>query len=671
MYFYLCSNFIIQFNLIFNTFKKLPAPFRLILNFYVLSLGIFFVFRLILFLLELKHIESIPADERLGIVVQSFFMGLRFDVVITGYIIFLPAFLLLLFYQLNLQNKLFPQLIKVYLIVLFSVSFLICGIDLTYFHHFFSRFSVAGFQWADNTEFMVGMIVQEFDYWWVIFPIIISIYLYIKLLNQWAFNPLKVQEKTTFTTKKRILSIFFSLLTLALIFLGIRGRLESKSPIRVGTAYFSNYAFANQLGLNPVFTLLRSYLDAKKEKTDRVNLMDAELAIKNTQTYLNREGNEFSPIAENVVVDSINNNPPNIVLVIMESMSAAKMGRFGNADNLTPFLDSIANQGYSFDNIYSAGTHTFNGIYSTLFSFPALFTKHPMKGVEIPKYHGMGSVLKQLGYTTTYFTTHDDQFDNVGGFLRGNDYEQVISEQDYPAEKVESTLGVPDDYLFEFAIPKLNELHQKNKPFFVAMMTASDHGPYVVPNYFTPKQTDVKKQIVEYADWSIQKFIELARKQTWFNNTLFVFIADHGAFMDAKYDVPLSYNHVPFIIYAPKLLPTSKKLDHFGGQIDVFPTVMNLVALPYTNNTLGVDLFTHQRPYAYFCNDDKLAVINQEYLFVYRKNSESSLYKYRETSLTDYIKQLPTLADSMKTYGLSQVQAAQHLIENKKLTLEK
>ena len=270
--------------MILNAFKKLATPFRLILNFYVLSLGIFFVFRLILFLLELKHMESIPTTERFGIVAQSFFMGLRFDVVITGYIVFLPAFLLLLFYQLNFQNKFIPQIIKVYLIVLFSVSFLICGIDLTYFHHFFSRFSVAGFQWADNTEFMVGMIVQEFDYWWVIFPIIISIYLYIKLLNQWAFNPLKLQEKTTFTTKNRIFSIFFSLLTLVFIFLGIRGRLESKSPIRVGTAYFSNYAFANQLGLNPVFTLLRSYLDAKKDKTDRVDLMDAELAIRNTQT---------------------------------------------------------------------------------------------------------------------------------------------------------------------------------------------------------------------------------------------------------------------------------------------------------------------------------------------------------------------------------------------------
>ena len=653
--------------MVFSTFRKnIPLPFRLIFKVYFLSLFLFFVFRLILFFLELKYVYSIPFGERFNIFSQAFFMGLRFDVVITGYILFLPSFLLLLFYQFNLQNSVIQKVIKIYLILLFSVAFLICGIDLTYFHHFFNRFSVAGLQWADNPEFMFKMIFQEFDFWWVIFPIVISIFLFSRFLNKYIFKK-ETLIKTTFTLKSRCTTITFSLLILALIFLGIRGRLETKSPIRVGTAYFSNYAFANQLGLNPVFTFLRSYLDAKKDKSDHFNLIDPELAIKNTQIFLGRVGNENSPIAQNIHPANINTNPPNIILVLMESMSCNKMGRFGNPDHLTPFLDSIANNGYSFDNIYSAGTHTYNGIFSTLFSFPALFTKHPMKGVEIPKYNGIGSVLKKQGYSTTYFTTHDDQFDNAGGFLRGNDYEQVISQQDYPRNKVESTLGVPDDYLFEFAVPKLNELHQKNKPFFAAMMTASDHGPYIIPDYFTPKTGDVKKQIVEYADWSIRKFITLAQQQPWFNNTLFVFIADHGAFMDAKFDVPLSYNHVPFIIYAPALIKEPKAFKNFGGQIDVFPTLMNLVALPYTNHTLGVDLFTHNRPYTYFCNDDKLGVINEDYLFIYRKNSNSSLYKYNETEVTDYIKLLPQLADSMKNYALSNMQAAQYLVENKKL----
>ncbi len=200
-----------------------------------------------------------------------------------------------------------------------------------------------------------------------------------------------------------------------------------------------------------------------------------------------------------------------------------------------------------------------------------------MNQVEIPKFNGIASTLKKLGYSTSYFATHDDQFDNVGGFLKGNDYEKITSKKDYPSEKIVSTLGVPDDYMFEFSIPILNKIHTKNKPFLAAFMTVSDHGPYFVPEYFIPQQQDVKKQIVEYADWSLKKFIDLSSKQSWFDNTIFVFIADHGAVMNPKYDMPLSYNHVPFIIYAPKLLKEPKVISNYGSQIDVFPTIMSLL----------------------------------------------------------------------------------------------
>jgi phosphoglycerol transferase MdoB-like AlkP superfamily enzyme len=161
----------------------------------------------------------------------------------------------------------------------------------------------------------------------------------------------------------------------------------------------------------------------------------------------------------------------------MESMSAAKMNRHGNPYGITPFLDSISTKGYYFENTYSAGIHTFNGIFSTLFSYPALFRQHPMKESAMYKYHGIASTLKKHNYSTIYFTTHDGQFDNGEGFLNGNDYDRVVELNDYPAEKAQTTLGVPDDYMFEYSIPVLDQLHSKGNPFMAAFMTASDHGP--------------------------------------------------------------------------------------------------------------------------------------------------------------------------------------------------
>ena len=186
-------------------------------------------------------------------------------------------------------------------------------------------------------------------------------------------------------------------------------------------------------------------------------------------------------------------------------MSAHKMGRYGHPLKLTPFLDSLAEVSHSFDSTYTAGIHTFNGLYSTLFSFPALMKQHPMNVVNIPQYAGMANVLRAKGYQTIHFMTHDDQFDNVGGFFSSNGYETIISKKDYPTDQVKSTLGVPDHNMFEFALPLLNERHEKGRPFFASFMTTSDHVPYIIPEEvpYTFQDNPLPLKIIEYVDWSL------------------------------------------------------------------------------------------------------------------------------------------------------------------------
>ena len=346
-------------------------------------------------------------------------------------------------------------------------------------------------------------------------------------------------------------------------------------------------------------------------------------------------------------------------------MSAAKMSRHGNAHHLTPFLDSLANQSYYFENIYTAGKHTFNGILGTLFSFPALYRQHPLKNIR--KYNGLGSTLHGLGYSTIYFTTHDGQFDNIEGFLRANDFDRIVSQKDYPSKEVKTTLGVPDDFLFEFAVPVIDELSRKEKPFFATFMTASDHGPYYIPDYFTPKNTEIKQQIVEYADWSLQKFVRLASQKEWFKNTIFVFVADHGAPLTAAYDISLDYFHSPLIFYAPGLFDQPAVFDCIGGQIDVFPTLMGLLHLPYVNNSLGVDLIQSQRPYIFINDDDKIGILDQENLLILNSKKCNGLYHYRNSDTTNYVDIYPELVNEMASYATANLQVFQSML-NKKQT---
>lgn len=592
-------------------------------------------------------------------IVLSFLMGIRFDIVISSYVLSLPVVILSICSILKIQSVIIFNIITYYIITLFSIAFLVSAIDIPYFNQFFSRFSISAFEWADSPLFILKMIIEEPRYWSYIIPFLIIIYFFIRAT--------KLIFKTTYDNNDNRFKIPFLIIFLGLIFIGMRGRLDQKSPIRVGTAYFSNNSFLNQLGLNPNYTLIDSYLDSRKIENKKIQLMNDTIAISNVRKYFNINTPEnFDLLSRKIDFETEDSIKKNVVLVIMESMSATKMKRYGNLHNLTPFLDSISNKGYYFENTYTSGIHTFNGIYSTLFSFPSLFRQHPMKSTSMLRHNGILSTLKGNGYSTIYFTTHDGQFDNVEGFLKENGCETVISKANYPSEKVKTTLGVPDDYMFKFSIPILNKLHEKNKPFFATFMTASDHGPYYVPEYFKPKNKDIKKQVVEYADYSLKKFISNCLKQKWFKNTIFVFIADHGAPMDAIYDMPLSYNHTPMIFYAPYIFKENKSLCKMAGQIDVYPTIMGLLKLPYINNTLGIDLFKEKRPYIFFNADDKYGVIDNEWFLIVKIDKSKGLYHYRSGDTHNYSNQRPDIVEKMDIYAKSNLQSYQYILKTKK-----
>lgn len=642
---------------------KINNSIRLVTKIYLLALTFFSIFRIILFLTELDRVHF--EDTSIITIFQSFLMGVRFDIVISGYIMFLPALLLLIAEINGLRTKVIKTFCFYWTLILFSTSFLISAADIPYFNQFYDRFSIGAFEWIENFSFVFSMILQEPKYFGILIPFALLEVLFFIILRK-MFNKNRKNINTNIYT-----NILTSILFLAVLFLGIRGRVQTKSPIRIGTAYFSDNPFLNKLGLNPVYTLMRSYLDSRSSKNAQLNLIDINTATRNVQKYLNIKTPQYksSPIARRIIPDSISQTNPNIVIVIMESMSAANMKRHGNTTNITPFLDSLANNSIYFENIYTAGKHTFNGIFGTLFSFPALYRRHSMK--QMSKYNGLSSVLKNKGYSTTYFTTHDGQFDNVEGFLRANDFQHIITQSDYPASEVKTTLGVPDDYMFRYAIPVINKMAKSNKPFFTALMTTSNHGPYYIPDYYHPNTTNLNDQIIEYSDWSLKQFITMASKEKWFNNTIFVFVADHGIPFDASYSISLNYFHSPLIIYAPELLSTKRVYSQIGSQLDVFPTLLGLLKKPYINNTMGIDLLNKKRKYTIINDDDKIGILDTTYFCIMKnKGTDLELYKYRTKDKTNYFSQDKKRASEMAEFAKSYMQLYQSMILKKETSIK-
>ena len=633
----------------------------LILKIYALAILFFFVFRLILFLTGLENINGISSN--LPDIFNAFVMGVRFDVVISGYLLLLPFLILTIFYISGRRYHLVYQVVFILIFILFTLAFVICAADIPYFNQFFSRLTISAFQWADSPVFVMRMIIEEPGYWIYFIPFFLVTILFYKLLKRIFRNA----EKQPVIQRSIWLKLTISILFLGLMLVGIRGRVALKTPIKVGTAYISDNAFLNQLGLNPVFTFLQSYFENLDQRNEVIELIDENYAISKVQEYLGIDSvHAYYPLYRQVIPDSVSTNKPNVVIVIMESMAASKMKRNGNKLNLTPFLDSLAMNRYYFDSIYTAGIHTYNGVFSTLFSYPAIFRQQPMRESRMLKYNGISSTLKKLGYSTTYITTHDGQFDNIQGFLSTNDFDQIITEDDYPSEEAKTTLGVPDDYMFRYSILVMNKLHASGKPFLVSFMTSSNHGPYHIPEYFKPENDNIKDQIIEYSDWSIQQFMKMASKEAWFSNTLFVFVADHGIHKKFSYDISLEYHHTPLIFYAPDLLPESRIFNGIGGQIDVYPTIMGILNQPWINNTQGIDLIKDSRPYIMVNSITNYGVIGKEFFLIAKADGSSKLYKYRNKSMRDYSKQFPDIKQQMDEYARCNLQVFQYINDNRR-----
>ncbi len=598
--------------------------------------------------------ESIPSDasNKLFLFSRALLFGFNFDVVISCYII-APFFICVSICQFSSKAlaRLYP-FFKWYFIVLFSACMLICAADIPYYKQFGSHVSKEFCVWSDSPSFIVKLIFSNIAYWgYLVLFILLGVFIY-KCISK-IFLSIQIQK---YSSNKFITIVVFLILSLFLL-VGMRGRTGAKSPIRIGTAFFSEYLFFNQLGLNPCFVFINSVLEHKK-KWDFLN-------VKYNET-------EISGINSNTSFEKIYSSDSlpkkyNVVVVLMESMAISKMGYY-NCPHLTSRFDSIVGQGVFFNRFYSSGIHTFNGLFSTETGFPAIMDVHPLNTYNKKSFKGIAYWLKQNGYTNYFFTCHDAQFDNMEGFMKFNYFDRVYSQNDYPNEKVLSALGVPDHYLFEYALQKMDKhVKEKHTPFFSYILTSSDHGPWVIPADipFKPNAEKDQDKATQYADWALGHFIEEAKKYDWFNNTLFVFVADHGLSIGYTYSMPLSFNHIPCVFYMPSQLKPDT-ISSLGGQIDVFPTLMNFLKIPFKNTSMGIDLMHEERPYMYFTADSKIGCIDNEYYYIHLLDEQKELlYRFENLDKHSYWEEYKAKADSMKNYSQEMIRKANYIIENK------
>jgi len=352
--------------------------------------------------------------------------------------------------------------------------------------------------------------------------------------------------------------------------------------------------------------------------------------------------------------DPENDDPPNVVLIIMESFGSTKIGALDNQFeyDLSPCFDSIADHGILFDNIYSTGQHTYAGQFSALFGYPHLFDKTVLKQARgYYHFHGLPAILRKRGYATLFFMTHDPHFDNATGFLMANGMDEVYGQYHYDSRQVISTWGVPDQVMFDSAFSRLNRVG--DQPFFVTILTTSNHGPWEIPEAdfeHIPESEPKHKELnaFKYSDWALGRFLGQLQQDTAFENTLVVITSDNGFAFRIRSELELGWHEIPLLIYNTSWGDErAARVNRLGSQIDILATVMGQVRSNYDDYSFGRDLLDTVRTgtdYAHFSKWYGIGYIEGEFQLILRTRSDSwSLYPLSNPG-RDITDSLPDLA---------------------------
>lgn len=634
--------------------KKIIKTAEYLLSIHVLGLIMFAIFRLV----EYVSLNSmILPDDSAGAPshLTAFLKGVWFDNVIACYIMVLPLAVLMISAIFGFYSKKLYKAANIWFCILYGIAFMVSAANIPYFQYFFKDINSSIFGWFGYTATTAGMIFEETSFLIYILLYIVMTVLFVYISNKLRKYFVKAMSAVTDekTVKPVILKTVLTCVLAALCVFGIRGR-TGYNPIKISEAYYCNDPFLNQLGISPTFNLLTSAMDDMRKENQEINLISYDEAIPYARNWYGIDGEMDSiQVLHRHINAEGEAKKKNVVIILMESMSINFMKASGNNEGLTPVLDSLFENSLSFKNFYSAGIHTNQGMTATLYSFPALMKRNLMKGTVTPKRDGIATVLKQYGYHNTFFMTHEAQYDNMNAFFRTNGYDEIYSQETYPQDSVVNSFGVPDYFLFNFALPVIDKNAKTGKPFMSTILTISNHPPYIIPSWFKAKSDDPEKMIVEYADYCIGDFLKKAKTRDWYENTVFVIQADHGKLVgQADAELPQSYNHIPLIIFGSGIEP--QMYEGLGMQVDVMPTLLGLLNMSYDYDGFGVNLLERQRDKVFYSADNHVVGRDSTRYYIYAPAMQKSFCyekkedgKLHEAAFDNNFKELERYAFSM------------------------
>lgn len=524
--------------------------------------------------------DRVDAVDELWIVVAQ---GLRFDVLLICAFIALP----LSVHAVLFNGKAWRAFVTTYLLIAYGVIVLMEVATPTFISEFDLRPNILFVEYLKYPREILWML-------WKGYKLSVLSGFGILAVSLLLFNALLARKKLAPSPIPLKMAIALCLIAMVLTTGGIRSSFGHR-PANPSVVAFSNDLLVNDLALNSTYSTTYAIYSALRHERGikTYGRMSQEEALEEVRAAMALPESHFLPGGPSTyhrpVAHQAVGHRPNLVIILEESLGAEFVGALGGLD-LTPNLDALFNEGISFTNLYATGTRSVRGIEAIMTGFTPTAARSVVK---LPKsqtgFFTIAELLRREGYATSFLYGGEAHFDNMQQFLVGNGIESVIEEKDFPDPAFKSSWGVSDEDLLlrahqEFEI-------SRERPFFSLVFTSSNHSPFEFPENKIELHQKPKAHVnnaVKYADYVLGEFFHRAKSSAYWENTIFLVVADHNSRVWGYDLVPIDRFKVPALILGGVIEP--KKIDRQASQIDLIPTVLGLMGIHSPTPAIGIDL---------------------------------------------------------------------------------